>query len=81
MNGKLAYITCTYDLVSHTAFEKEEVRKASYKEKFSHWVPVFIEKNHGKRAMVLAKEYMAKICTDCYGMPLPIHLPLISFSL
>ena len=68
MNGKLAYITCTYDLVSHTAFVHEEVRKASYKEKFTHWIPLYIDKNHGKRAMELAKVHMAKICSDCYGI-------------
>jgi len=67
MTGKLAYITTTFDLVSHLAFQEEKVRKASYKEPFSHWLPLYINKEHGARAVNLAKQAMAKICEDCYG--------------
>ncbi len=44
MNGKLAYITTTFDLVSYEAFMKEKVRKAVYKEPFTHWLPLYINK-------------------------------------
>eukprot|EP01113_Clastostelium_recurvatum_P019316 TRINITY_DN2277_c1_g1_i8.p1 TRINITY_DN2277_c1_g1~~TRINITY_DN2277_c1_g1_i8.p1 ORF type:complete len:1241 (-),score=385.36 TRINITY_DN2277_c1_g1_i8:37-3759(-) len=67
LNGKLAYITTTFDLISYKSFMSEKVRKAAYKEPFTHWLPLFICKEHGARAMPLAKEAMAKICADCYG--------------
>jgi ubiquitin-protein ligase/predicted RNA-binding protein with RPS1 domain len=67
LNGKLAYITTTFDLVSYTAFMKEKVRKASYKEPFTHWLPLYITRTHGEKGIPLATEAMAKICADCYG--------------
>jgi hypothetical protein len=67
LNGKLAYITTTFDLVSYTGFMKEKVRKAVYKEPFTHWLPLYINREHGERAIPLATEAMAKICADCYG--------------
>lgn len=89
LNGKLAYITTTFDLVSYQAFTTEKVnthaththththtcihsslpqiRKASYKEPFTHWLPLYINPAHGARALPLVQESMAKICNDTYG--------------
>jgi len=67
MNGKLAYITTTFDLVSYEGFMKEKVRKAVYKEPFTHWLPLYINKQHAVNSIPLATEAMAKICADCYG--------------
>jgi hypothetical protein len=67
LNGKLAYITTTFDLVSYSAFMKEKVRKAVYKEPFTHWLPLYINRVHGEKAIPLATEAMAMICKDCYG--------------
>lgn len=44
-----------------------QIRKASYKEPFTHWLPLYITASHGERSMPLIKEAMAKICADAYG--------------
>lgn len=44
-----------------------QIRKASYKEPFTHWLPLYINPTHGAKALPLVKEAMAKICTEAYG--------------
>ncbi|KAH3758226.1 Ubiquitinconjugating enzyme subfamily protein [Pelomyxa schiedti] len=67
LNGKLAYITTTFDLLSYDAFMLEKVRMAAYREPFTHWLPLYINKRHAVQAVPLAKEAMGKICAECYG--------------
>jgi len=67
LDGKLAYITTTFDLLSCTSFVQEKIRRAAYKEKFTHWMPLYINPTHGCKAIPLAKQSFAKICQDCYG--------------
>jgi len=39
------------DLISLRAFNNNKVRKSSTKQKFTHWLPVYINKEHSKKAM------------------------------
>ena len=48
-NGRPIF-TCQFDAVSQTAY-KEGVRLGVWKEPFTHWVPLFIDQFHAKRAM------------------------------
>eukprot|EP01125_Pyxidicula_operculata_P022010 TRINITY_DN8834_c0_g1_i1.p1 TRINITY_DN8834_c0_g1~~TRINITY_DN8834_c0_g1_i1.p1 ORF type:complete len:1235 (-),score=323.08 TRINITY_DN8834_c0_g1_i1:121-3825(-) len=72
LNGSLAYITTTFDLLSLTSFIQEKVRKASYKEPFSHWLPLYINQQHGKRALPVIKDCLTTICKEIHG---PVFKP------
>ncbi|EFC45274.1 ubiquitin-conjugating enzyme family protein [Naegleria gruberi] len=46
-DGTIASISTPLDLLSHTSFYKENVRKSVWGRCFSHWIPVFINRKHG----------------------------------
>eukprot|EP01125_Pyxidicula_operculata_P013375 TRINITY_DN4433_c0_g1_i1.p1 TRINITY_DN4433_c0_g1~~TRINITY_DN4433_c0_g1_i1.p1 ORF type:complete len:632 (-),score=67.58 TRINITY_DN4433_c0_g1_i1:64-1959(-) len=62
-SNKLAYITCTFDLVSYQAFLLEKVRRAAYKEYFTHWMPLYINKAHAAQSMGLIQKSISLICS------------------
>ena len=51
-NGKpfISKISSPLDLLSHTAFHKDRIRKSVWKEEFNHWLPIYINKGHWSRA-------------------------------
>eukprot|EP01113_Clastostelium_recurvatum_P028334 TRINITY_DN3429_c0_g1_i2.p1 TRINITY_DN3429_c0_g1~~TRINITY_DN3429_c0_g1_i2.p1 ORF type:complete len:2680 (+),score=686.41 TRINITY_DN3429_c0_g1_i2:120-8159(+) len=51
------------DLLSHTAFQQQNVRESVLKETFTHWLPLYINAEHGMRAFPLAKRYVSMLCT------------------
>ena len=48
--GGRPIFSCQFDAVSHTAY-KEGVRLGVWKEPFTHWIPLFIDREHAARAM------------------------------
>lgn len=52
-SGDIQYVTTRLDLLSHTAFYQEEVRKSVWQEPFTHWVPLYLNGGHGDRAYPL----------------------------
>jgi ubiquitin-protein ligase len=58
------------DLLSYTAFKEDGVRESVYsdsndkKMNFTHWLPLWINKQHGERAESLLPTCLSLICTD-----------------
>ncbi|KAJ9440914.1 Ubiquitin carrier protein [Diplonema papillatum] len=49
MNGRPVF-SCQFDPMSYTAYS-EGVRLGVWKEKFTHWIPLYINKEHAQRSM------------------------------
>eukprot|EP01060_Flectonema_neradi_P012811 TRINITY_DN1958_c0_g1_i1.p1 TRINITY_DN1958_c0_g1~~TRINITY_DN1958_c0_g1_i1.p1 ORF type:complete len:1280 (+),score=267.84 TRINITY_DN1958_c0_g1_i1:76-3915(+) len=56
MHGRPVF-SCQFDPISKTAYD-EGVRIGVWKEKFTHWVPLYINKNHADRSM---KEFIPQL--------------------
>jgi len=52
------------DLLSATSYSAHTVRMSVWKEPFSHWLPVYINKEHGARSMAWAKRSICEILND-----------------
>mmetsp|Transcript_7555 Transcript_7555/g.28397 ORF Transcript_7555/g.28397 Transcript_7555/m.28397 type:complete len:756 (-) Transcript_7555:1152-3419(-) len=63
-SGDLAYADCMFDLLSYEAFQDNGVRTAIWKRRFTHWIPVFINKDHAKRAF----PYLKMITCELYNL-------------
>lgn len=59
----ISYVHSTLDLVSSFAFNYENLRTSLWKEKFTHWIPVYINKRHGKYAL----EFLQPAIKNIYG--------------
>lgn len=46
----IAYINTPLDLLSEYAFKELNVRTSAWKEPFTHWLPMYLNKEHGDRA-------------------------------
>lgn len=57
--ARLEYISTELDLMSYTSFFTIGVRKTSWQDSFTHFVPLFINRDHGKRAL---KVLEASVC-------------------
>ena len=67
-NGKIHKLTTTMDVISLNAFRKWEINYAvnDRTTKFSHWIPLYINAEHGKRAMHLAPRCLGIICSESH---------------
>ncbi|KAL0492005.1 hypothetical protein AKO1_010097 [Acrasis kona] len=61
--GEIKSVQSPLDFVSLRAFVNHELRLGSANERFTHWLPVYINKEHGQKAVYLAKRAMSIICT------------------
>ncbi|KAF0976756.1 hypothetical protein FDP41_004051 [Naegleria fowleri] len=61
--GQIKSIQTPLDLISLRAFMNHDLRTSSYNEKFTHWIPIYIEEKHGQKAMYLAERAISIICT------------------
>jgi len=52
------------DLLSATSYSGYTVRMSVWKEPFSHWLPVYINKEHGQRSFAWAKRQIVEILND-----------------
>lgn len=61
------------DLLSFTAFQEDAVRESVYSDSndrkmtFTHWLPLWINKQHGERAENKLPDCLSLICTDSPG--------------
>eukprot|EP00211_Chloroparvula_japonica_P004111 CAMPEP_0119140958 /NCGR_PEP_ID=MMETSP1310-20130426/30104_1 /TAXON_ID=464262 /ORGANISM="Genus nov. species nov., Strain RCC2339" /LENGTH=653 /DNA_ID=CAMNT_0007132365 /DNA_START=190 /DNA_END=2148 /DNA_ORIENTATION=+ len=60
-NGELKTIDWVLDFISHTAFN-EGVRTNTFNGPFTHWIPLYINKDHGEKYSQLAEECLSEIC-------------------
>ena len=56
-------ISSPLDLLSHTAFHVDKVRKSVWKVRFHDWLPLYIGYRHGIKAIPLCKDSIARILT------------------
>ncbi|KAL9643758.1 hypothetical protein ABK040_016060 [Willaertia magna] len=61
--GAIRSISSPLDLISLRSFMNHNLRTSSYNEKFTHWIPIYINEKHGQKAMYLAKRSISIICT------------------
>ena len=52
------------DLLSGKAYHIYNIRQSAYKQPFTHWLPVYINKDHGVEAFKWAKRMMTAIIND-----------------
>jgi len=62
-SGEIKEINTSLDLLSRTAFYVEHVRHSVMKEKFTHWLPLYICPEHSVKARAMAKESISWLCT------------------
>jgi len=60
-SGEIQYVTSRIDLISHSSFHREQVRESVWQEPFTHWMPLYLNRSHGYRAMPLFKKSVAEI--------------------
>jgi len=75
-SGELQYVDTPLDLISHTSFFVENVRKSVWQENFTHWVPLFLNKTHGRKAMKMLPAAVSTI----YEKPFTPWLAIDLFS-
>eukprot|EP00761_Pharyngomonas_kirbyi_P011781 gb/GECH01011807.1/.p1 GENE.gb/GECH01011807.1/~~gb/GECH01011807.1/.p1 ORF type:complete len:1284 (+),score=343.94 gb/GECH01011807.1/:1-3852(+) len=72
--GEIKEITAFPDFVSLRAFMNHNLRSSAFNEKFTHWLPIFINEEHGKKAHYLAKRALSMICTGTTRSFSPDHV-------
>lgn len=55
------YIYSSMDLLSSQAFFQDKVRKTIWKEPFTHWLPLFITKDHFKRGLPFLRKTIVQL--------------------
>jgi len=65
----ISSISSPLDLLSYTAYYKLNVRKSVWKEPFEYWLPIFINRKHGIRAVPIAKAMLSCIFQSSYFSP------------
>ncbi len=60
--GLIDKISSTLDLLSFEAFHEDGIRRSVWKVPFTNWMPLFINKDHGERALPLLKKSLAVLC-------------------
>lgn len=50
-NDQITEVSSPLEFLSKTAFEKEFVRSSVWRDSFTHFLPLYIEKKHGERAL------------------------------
>jgi len=61
--GAIKSIQSPLDLISLRAYMNHGLRTSSYNEKFTHFLPIYINPKHGEKAMYLAERALSIICT------------------
>ena len=61
--GEIKSIQTSLDIISLRAFMNHKLRLSSFNTRFSHWIPIYINEKHGKKAMYLAERSISIICT------------------
>lgn len=65
--GEIKSIQSPLDLVSLRAYMNQKLRFSANNEKFTHYLPIYINEKHGEKAMYLAKRSISIICTGHHG--------------
>lgn len=49
--GCLDYVTSTFDILSYDSYSKNEIRRTIWGEKFTHFLPIYIDHEHFRRGL------------------------------
>eukprot|EP01117_Protostelium_nocturnum_P006200 TRINITY_DN2235_c0_g1_i1.p1 TRINITY_DN2235_c0_g1~~TRINITY_DN2235_c0_g1_i1.p1 ORF type:complete len:1083 (+),score=440.34 TRINITY_DN2235_c0_g1_i1:121-3249(+) len=58
---EIDYIDSSMDLLSREAFFVDKIRKTVWKEKFTDWLPLYIDEDHFERALPLLQKSLLKM--------------------
>ena len=62
-NGDLSNVVPMSDIISFSSFHLEKVRKGVWNDKFTHWMPLYINSNHAKN-LILHERCIADMCRN-----------------
>eukprot|EP01080_Neovahlkampfia_damariscottae_P011895 gene11895-5301_t len=62
------------DIISYFAFKKEGIRKTMFKEDFKYWIPIYINKKHGKATIPYLKDSIEMIYNTKFKPKLALDL-------
>jgi len=71
---KIQYVNAELDLISKIAFFDLGIKTSVWKEPLSHWLPLYINKQHGKSALPLLKKSLAVIYEKPFHPEMTIDL-------
>lgn len=60
-------INTNLDLLSYTAYSVDSVRQTVMGDAFTHWLPLYVNEEHGERAETLLRKSLSVICTGNEG--------------
>ena len=61
--GKIKSINCALDFIGLKTFMNYDLRLSSMNERFTHWIPLYIDATHGKKCSHLIERAFSMICT------------------
>eukprot|EP01080_Neovahlkampfia_damariscottae_P003166 gene3166-5482_t len=59
--GIIKFVKSPLDLISKTAFDEDGIRKGVWRESFEYFLPLYINKEHGKKSMIECEQRIQKI--------------------
>lgn len=59
---QIDYVYSSLDILSRQAYYEDKVRKTVWKEKFTHFLPIYIDEDHFRRGLPILKRTMAEMC-------------------
>jgi len=62
-------ITSTLDLLSYGAYVEDGIRKSVWKQKFTHFLPLYINSEHATRALPVMQKFFAELCISTEFKP------------
>lgn len=65
--GEIKSIQSPLDLLSLRAYMNHKLRLSADNDKFTHFLPIYINEKHGEKAIYLAKRSISIICTGRHG--------------
>jgi len=68
-DGNLKALTTELDALSATAFHSHGLRRGVWGESFTHFLPVILDAEHGRRAMPLLEQALAALASGPKGAP------------
>jgi Zinc finger C-x8-C-x5-C-x3-H type (and similar) len=61
-NAQIHQVTPSFDLLSHSAFYQDSVRHSVLKQQLTHWLPLWINAEHGSRGREYCKQGILLMC-------------------
>ncbi|PRP87038.1 hypothetical protein PROFUN_04774 [Planoprotostelium fungivorum] len=71
---QIDYVYSSMDILSRQAFYEDKVRKTVWKEKFTHFLPIYIDEDHFRRALPIIKKTMSDMCGGGFDPSMVLYI-------